>query len=118
MVGEQLPVGFYVSSGLKVNFSKSKVYGIGVPNHEVVNWANPLGYESASFPFTYLGVPMGMDMNCMTSWSKIVDKLRTKLSAWKEKKLLVLVDELHLLKLSLGVYPLIIYPFLVPQLES
>lgn len=45
---------FHVASGLKVNFSKSKVYGIGASQHEVSLWSTPLGCEPSSLPFTYL----------------------------------------------------------------
>lgn len=34
---------FYVSSGLKVNFSMSRVFGIGVSPNEVSNWSALLG---------------------------------------------------------------------------
>lgn len=78
---------FYVSSGLKVNFTKSKVYGIGVPSHDVVNWATPLSCEPAVLPFTYLGIPVGSNMNRKTSWNIVMEKLRSKLSAWKAKTL-------------------------------
>ena len=71
---------FYVSSGLKVNFSKSKVYGIGVPPQEVSNWASPLGCEPTVLPFTYLGVPVGSNMNRIAAWKPILDKLKSKLS--------------------------------------
>lgn len=76
---------FYVSSSLKVNFSNSKVYGIGVLSQEVVNWASPLGCEPAVLPFTYLSVSVGLNMNRKVSWNTIMDKLRSKLSTWKAK---------------------------------
>lgn len=54
---------FHVASGLKVNFHKSKVYGIGFDSREVNRWANVLGCEPSSLPFMYLGVPVGENMN-------------------------------------------------------
>lgn len=53
---------FQVASGLKVNFSKSRVFGIEVDMHEVTRWAAPLGCEPASLSFTYLGIPVGANM--------------------------------------------------------
>lgn len=46
---------FHVFSGLKVNFNKSRVFGIGVNMQEVSRFARPLGCEPATLPFTYLG---------------------------------------------------------------
>nr|KAJ0195087.1 hypothetical protein LSAT_V11C700361540 [Lactuca sativa] len=53
---------FQVASGLKVNFSKSRVFGIEVDMQEITRWAAPLGCEPASLPFTYLGIPVGANM--------------------------------------------------------
>lgn len=53
---------FHVSSGLKVNFWKSWVFGIGANWQEVVRWAAPLGSEPAVVPLNYLGAPVGTNM--------------------------------------------------------
>lgn len=52
----------FIVSGLKVNFHKSHVRGIGVPDTEVASCVDILGCEEASFPFTYLGVPIRANM--------------------------------------------------------
>ncbi|KAI3517218.1 hypothetical protein L1887_16430 [Cichorium endivia] len=78
---------FHVVSGLKVNFNKSRVFGIGVDSQEVSRWASPLGCEPASLPFTYLGVPVGANMNLKKHWKPIIDKFSARLSAWKAKAL-------------------------------
>nr|KAJ0214682.1 hypothetical protein LSAT_V11C400224160 [Lactuca sativa] len=62
---------FLVSSGLSVNFNKSKVYGINVDPHEVERWVSPFGCESSSIPFTYLG--------------SVIEKINNKLSRWKSR---------------------------------
>lgn len=54
---------FYVTLGLKVNFHKSKVFGIGVNEDEVSTCTRILGCEAASFPFIYLGVLVGANMS-------------------------------------------------------
>nr|KAJ0188098.1 hypothetical protein LSAT_V11C900495760 [Lactuca sativa] len=51
---------FYVSSGWKVNFSKSKVFGVGASPSEISNWSAPLGCKPSSLPFTYLGIPVSL----------------------------------------------------------
>lgn len=50
---------FYFPSDLKVNFHKSRVFGIGVGDSELFSCANILGYETLSFPFIYLGSQWG-----------------------------------------------------------
>lgn len=64
---------FQISSGLKVNFSKSKVFGIGASAAETAEWAGFLGCMAGSLPFLYLGVPVGANMNCKENWQPIID---------------------------------------------
>lgn len=78
---------FHIESGLKVNFNKSKVFGVGVVHAEVCSWADPLGCAPSSLPFTYLGVPIGENMNRKKACKPIEDKFRSKLSMWKAKTL-------------------------------
>lgn len=78
---------FFLASGLSVNLVKSKVYGIGVDNMEVIRLASILNCEPASIPFTYLGLPVGANMRLSKHWSPVIDKFNNKLSAWKAKNL-------------------------------
>ncbi|XP_071688375.1 uncharacterized mitochondrial protein AtMg01250-like [Rutidosis leptorrhynchoides] len=50
---------FELASGLKVNFHKSCLYGIGVNFDEVNHMANRIGCVVGTLPFTYLGLPIG-----------------------------------------------------------
>ncbi|XP_023729370.1 uncharacterized protein LOC111877058 [Lactuca sativa] len=78
---------FHVSSGLKVNFNKSNVYGIGAHTTEVACWARPLGSDPSTLPFNYLGVPVGGNMKLKKHWKPMVDRFHGKLSIWKAKSL-------------------------------
>ena len=78
---------FHVVSGLRVNFHKSKVFGIGVSGTKIDNYARILGCEKGSLPFLYLGVPVGANMSLKRNWLPIIEKTKSKLSAWKEKTL-------------------------------
>lgn len=78
---------FHVASGLKVNFHKSRVFGVGSEMQEVSSWARALGCEPSSLPFTYLGVPVRANMNLKKNWKPIVDRFQAKLSKWKSKTL-------------------------------
>lgn len=49
-------------SGLKINVSKSRIFGIGIPEEEVQTWARSVGCGYGSLPFTYLGLPVGTSM--------------------------------------------------------
>ena len=95
---------FHVTSGLKVNFHKSRVFGIGTSLLETSNWARPLGCDPSSLPFTYLGVPVGANMNLKKNWKPVIDRFLSKLSMWKAKSL-SLGGRLTLLTSVLGNLP-------------
>ncbi|GJZ89295.1 putative RNA-directed DNA polymerase, eukaryota, reverse transcriptase zinc-binding domain protein, partial [Tanacetum coccineum] len=102
---------FYLASGLKINIHKSNIFGIGVPNGDVVDMARRTGCASGTFPFTYLGLPIGSNMNLVSSWQFLFDRFHTKLSSWKAN-LLSIGGRLTLIKAvlgSLGIYYLSIY---------
>lgn len=91
---------FHASFGLKVNFNKSRVFGIGASSSETNRWANILGCEVGVFPFNYLRVPVGANIN-LKNWKPIIDRFISKLSVWKAKTL-SFGGRLTLLKVVLG----------------
>ena len=78
---------FHATSGLKVNFSKSKGFGIGASDTEKTEWAAILGCVAGSLPFQYLGVPVGANMNLIKNWKPVPDRFNSKLSIWKSRNL-------------------------------
>ncbi|KAJ9557471.1 hypothetical protein OSB04_012085 [Centaurea solstitialis] len=74
---------YHLSSGLKVNLNKSKLIGLGVDITEVTRLARILSCATRTFPFTYLGLPIGVSMNRCSSWAPILEKFQSKLSKWK-----------------------------------
>nr|GFA69946.1 putative RNA-directed DNA polymerase, eukaryota, reverse transcriptase zinc-binding domain protein [Tanacetum cinerariifolium] len=74
---------FYLAFGLKINIQKSNIYGIGVLDVDVSSMASNSGCASGSFPFTYLGLPIGSNMSLTSSWHVLLDKFQSKLSSWK-----------------------------------
>ncbi|GJS26592.1 putative RNA-directed DNA polymerase, eukaryota, reverse transcriptase zinc-binding domain protein [Tanacetum coccineum] len=92
---------FYLASGLKINIHKSNIFGIGVPNSDVVDMARRTGCASEIFPFTYLGLPIGSNMNLVSSWQFLIDRFHTKLSSWKAN-LLSIGGRLTLIKVVHG----------------
>ena len=78
---------FHVSSVLKLNFHKSKIFGIGASTGETTKWPNILGCDTGSLLFNYLGVPVDVNMNLLKNWKSILDQFQYKLSVEKSKTL-------------------------------
>ncbi|KAJ9560947.1 hypothetical protein OSB04_006107 [Centaurea solstitialis] len=76
---------FHKVSGLKMNLSKSKLVGVGVKEEEVQLWAHYLGCGYGELPFIYLGLPVGANMRSESSWKRVLEKTKNKLSAWRAK---------------------------------
>ncbi|GJV59832.1 reverse transcriptase domain, reverse transcriptase zinc-binding domain protein [Tanacetum coccineum] len=73
------------ASGLKINSNKTKVYGIEVPNGEIKAFANHMGISPGKMPFTYLGIPIGVNMKRVNSWIIVVEKFKKRWGNWKTK---------------------------------
>ncbi|GJS41117.1 RNA-directed DNA polymerase, eukaryota, reverse transcriptase zinc-binding domain protein [Tanacetum coccineum] len=78
---------FHLAFGLKVNFNKSNLYGVGVSNVELNSLASTVGCIAAQFPCTYLGLPIGASMSRCHHWTPLVDRFHKWLSTWKSKSL-------------------------------
>ncbi|GJY68496.1 RNA-directed DNA polymerase, eukaryota, partial [Tanacetum coccineum] len=96
---------FQDASGLKVNLSKSRLYGIGVDINEVINVANSINCQHDSIPFCYLGLPVGKNIRNKESWLGVVDRINSRLSSWKSR-LPLIGGRLTLSKAVLGSLPL------------
>lgn len=88
-------------SGLKVNLSKSRLYGIGINPLEVANVASIIRCTHDKLPFVYLGLPIGKRMSSMEAWSPVFERLIKRLSSWKAR-LLSIGGRLTLIKAVLG----------------
>ncbi|GJZ49710.1 putative RNA-directed DNA polymerase, eukaryota, reverse transcriptase zinc-binding domain protein [Tanacetum coccineum] len=78
---------FHLAFGLKVNFSKSKLFGVGTTRVET-NWlASSLYCQASSLPSIYLGLPIRANMNKVCNWKPIIDKFHNRLSTYKAKTL-------------------------------
>ncbi|GJV01122.1 putative RNA-directed DNA polymerase, eukaryota, reverse transcriptase zinc-binding domain protein [Tanacetum coccineum] len=60
---------FELSSGLKVNISKSRLVGIGVSSSDVESLVAALGCSHEIIPFIYLGLPVGKRMRYYDGWN-------------------------------------------------
>lgn len=78
---------FSYGLGLRVNFSKSKFFGIGVNNVEVERFASILRCQPSSLPCTYLGLPIGANMNNVKNWNPIIENFQKNLTSLKSHTL-------------------------------
>nr|KAJ0207362.1 hypothetical protein LSAT_V11C500238820 [Lactuca sativa] len=98
---------------LKLNFNKSRVFGVGSTLAETTWWVSTFGCEPTCLPFTYIG----------NNWKPIIGKYMSKLTVWKSKTLsfkggltliMVILGNLPTYYLSLFVAPV----GLLDQLEE
>ncbi|KAJ0519996.1 putative RNA-directed DNA polymerase [Helianthus annuus] len=78
---------FYLTSGLKVNLAKCSLYGVGVNGQEISSMASTLFCRAGEFPFRYLGLLVGANMNLVKNWEPVLKLFKNRLSIWKAKKL-------------------------------
>ncbi|GJR57768.1 putative RNA-directed DNA polymerase, eukaryota, reverse transcriptase zinc-binding domain protein [Tanacetum coccineum] len=78
---------FHLASGLKVNFNKSKLFGIGVCEVERNSLASLIGCQPSNFPCNYLGLPIGANMSRCDNWLPLLERFHKRLSSWKAKTL-------------------------------
>ena len=78
---------FEEASRLKINRNKSKLFGIGVSHEEVEEMAAFFRCCPGKLPCTYLGLPLGANMNRAESWNPVVEKFKNRLSEWRAKSI-------------------------------
>ncbi|GJU27326.1 cysteine-rich receptor-like protein kinase [Tanacetum coccineum] len=92
-------------SGLRVNYNKSKLYGVGVNDADLRDMARWMGCGVGEFPFMYLGLPIGENMRRVGAWNTVVEKFKNRLADWKTKSM-SFGGRLTLVKSVLGSLPL------------
>ncbi|GJW93869.1 hypothetical protein Tco_0173541 [Tanacetum coccineum] len=65
-------------SGLRVNYNKSKIYGIGVNEDDILDMARWMGCDVGEFSFAYLGLPIGENMRRVNAWNPVGNGRRDK----------------------------------------
>ncbi|XP_071728890.1 uncharacterized protein [Rutidosis leptorrhynchoides] len=74
-------------SRLKINLHRGCAYGIGTIKEELSLLASWFGCKEGSFPFNYLGLPIGENLRSQKSWKPVYDKFKNRLSDWKAKSI-------------------------------
>jgi hypothetical protein len=72
---------FLDSTGLKVNYSKSQILRINVSHDRMQILANTFGCQIGTFPFTYLGLPIGMTKPHVEDYTPLMDRIERRLTA-------------------------------------
>ncbi|EOY13274.1 Uncharacterized protein TCM_031793 [Theobroma cacao] len=80
---------FQLISGLKINFNKSRVIGIGVDNQTWRRGVENIDCRIGEIPFVYLELPIGAKQNSVRMWNPIIEKFEARLARWKAKVLII-----------------------------
>lgn len=91
----------HLSSGLRINYEKSKLFGICVNVPTISDMAANVNCSVGEFPFVYLGLPIGISMNKGEAWASLIHRFQKKLSSWKADALSI-GGRLQLCKSVLG----------------
>jgi hypothetical protein len=78
---------FELVSGLKVNFFKSKLYGVNLEDNFLQASSAFLHCGVDSIPFKFLGIPVGANPRRKTTWLPILASMKQRLCTWKGRQL-------------------------------
>ncbi|CAL5339713.1 unnamed protein product [Camellia sinensis] len=78
---------FEMASGLKINYHKSVVCGVGVSISELAVFASLLNCKTQTLPLKYLGLPLGANPRRKKTWQPVIDKFKLRLAGWKRRLL-------------------------------
>ncbi|GJX67488.1 RNA-directed DNA polymerase, eukaryota, reverse transcriptase zinc-binding domain protein [Tanacetum coccineum] len=92
------------NKGLKINISKCRLFGIGVPLRDVENITRAFNCLHGSLPFTYFGLPVGRSMRKTMDWTEVINRFFKRIASWKVN-LLSIGGRLTLMKSVLGSLP-------------
>ncbi|CAL5344867.1 unnamed protein product [Camellia sinensis] len=95
---------FELVSGLKINYHKSVVCGVGVDSVVLVDFAAKLNCKTGSLPLSYLGLPLGVSPSKRKSWTLVIEKVKARLAGWK-RRMLSFAGRLVLIKSALSCLP-------------
>jgi hypothetical protein len=78
---KQTLLDFSISTGLSVNYHKSCMLPINISDQQVQDLAQGFGCVVGTFPFPYLGLPMGTTKPRIVDLMPLVDRLERRLTA-------------------------------------
>jgi hypothetical protein len=78
---------FEIVSGLKVNFYKSKLYGINLVDSFLSASSSFLHCAVEAIPFCFLGIPVGANPRRRSTWLPIIESMKKRLNTWTGRTL-------------------------------
>jgi hypothetical protein len=78
---------FELVSGMRINFVKSKLYGINVDTSFLQAGSLFLNCNSDVVPFKFLGIPVGSNPRRRATWKPVVEAMSNRLSSWTSRHL-------------------------------
>jgi len=76
---------FEEMSRLKVNFHKSMLTGVNINETWLAEASLVMNCRRRSYPFVYLGIPIGGDSKKLSFWKPVIDRIVARLSMWNNK---------------------------------
>ncbi|XP_058212709.1 uncharacterized protein LOC131324659 [Rhododendron vialii] len=76
---------FQLMSSLRINFSKSSLCGMNVPQDVVVVLAQIMGCKVEQLPIKYLGLPLGANPGRIKTWDPVIERTEKVLSVWRSR---------------------------------
>jgi hypothetical protein len=76
---------FHLMSGLKVNYAKSRLFGVNVDGSLLTEAAKFLNCKLGILPFIYLGLLVGANPRKESTWKPVIDLLKNRLNAWQNR---------------------------------
>nr|CAD1830175.1 unnamed protein product [Ananas comosus var. bracteatus] len=74
---------FSSNSGLRINYYKSYLTPINLPNDQAATVANSFGCSLKDFPLTYLDLPLSPKKLRRSDYMPLIEKIDNRLSGWK-----------------------------------
>jgi hypothetical protein len=78
---------FEMVSGLKINFVKSKLYGLNLDSSFLSAASSFLSCRSDTLPFKFLGIPVGANPRRKETWKPVVESMTKRLNTWSSRHL-------------------------------
>ncbi|XP_028090980.1 uncharacterized protein LOC114291133 [Camellia sinensis] len=95
---------FEIALGLKINYHKSVLCGIGLSDPVLHDFASLFNCKTQRLPLNYLGLPLGASPRRKKTWKPIIDKFKMRLVGWK-RRFLSFAGRLTLVKAVLSSLP-------------
>ncbi|XP_071720172.1 uncharacterized protein [Rutidosis leptorrhynchoides] len=78
--GDPLSPYLFITVMEGIHLAFDRAMDIGFIRRIKIDLATVAGARMGTFPTTYLGIPIGSNMNKIANWDSLCDKLRSKLS--------------------------------------